>query len=74
MIGTVVVLMYMPIFELAGFILLVAMIGAIVLTLRERPGTRRQDIAAQIVAAHPGVALASGQGVITLSAPGAGAW
>ena len=28
--------------------LLVAMIGAIVLTLRERPGTRRQDIAAQI--------------------------
>ena len=27
---------------------LVAMIGAIVLTLRERPGTRRQDISAQV--------------------------
>jgi NADH-quinone oxidoreductase subunit J len=35
-------------FQAAGIILLVAMIGAIVLTLRERPGTRRQDIAAQI--------------------------
>jgi NADH-quinone oxidoreductase subunit J len=29
-------------------ILLVAMIGAIVLTLRDRPGTRRQNIAEQI--------------------------
>ncbi len=35
-------------FQAAGLILLVAMIGAIVLTLRERPGTRRQSIAAQV--------------------------
>ncbi|GGG26252.1 NADH:ubiquinone oxidoreductase subunit J [Caldovatus sediminis] len=38
-------------FQAAGIILLVAMIGAIVLTLRERPGTRRQDAAAQIARA-----------------------
>ena len=36
-------------FQLAGLILLVAMIGAIVLTLRDKPAnSRRQDIAAQI--------------------------
>ncbi len=35
-------------FQIAGLILLVAMIGAIVLTLRDRPGTRRQDVSAQI--------------------------
>ena len=32
---------------LAGLILLVAMIGAIVLTLRDRPGVKRQNIAVQ---------------------------
>jgi NADH-quinone oxidoreductase subunit J len=35
-------------FEVAGLILLVAMIGAIVLTLRQRPGVRRQKIAVQL--------------------------
>ena len=35
-------------FELAGLILLVAMIGAIVLTHRSRPGVRGQNIARQI--------------------------
>jgi len=35
-------------FELAGIILLVAMIGAIVLTLRQREGVKRQDISAQV--------------------------
>jgi len=35
-------------FQACGLILLVAMIGAIVLTLRERPGTRRQNVAEQI--------------------------
>jgi NADH-quinone oxidoreductase subunit J len=35
-------------FQGAGLVLLVAMIGAIVLTLRERPGTRRQNIAEQV--------------------------
>jgi NADH-quinone oxidoreductase subunit J len=34
-------------FEAAGILLLVAMIGAIVLTLRQREGVRRQDISVQ---------------------------
>ena len=34
--------------EAAGIILLVAMVGAIVLTLRQREGIRRQDIATQV--------------------------
>ncbi len=45
-------------FQAAGLVLLVAMIGAIVLTLRERPGTRRQNIAEQ-VARSGSVALRS---------------
>ena len=36
------------IFQLAGLVLLVAMIGAIVLTLRHRTHVKRQDILAQI--------------------------
>lgn len=39
---------YFYLFQAAGIILLVAMIGAIVLTLRQRAGVRRQSIAAQI--------------------------
>lgn len=39
---------YFLIFQLAGLILLVAMIGAIVLTLRHRTDVKRQDILAQI--------------------------
>lgn len=35
-------------FQIAGMILLVAMVGAIVLTLRHKPGVRRQDIATQV--------------------------
>ncbi|MGH6878924.1 MAG: NADH-quinone oxidoreductase subunit J [Rhizomicrobium sp.] len=38
---------YIYYFETAGLILLVAMIGAIVLTLRHKPGVRRQKIARQ---------------------------
>lgn len=38
---------YAFLMEVAGMILLVAMIGAIVLTLRERTGVRRQDMAEQ---------------------------
>ncbi|NMJ42425.1 NADH-quinone oxidoreductase subunit J [Roseomonas sp. JC162] len=38
-------------FQACGLVLLVAMIGAIVLTLRERPGTRRQSIAEQVARA-----------------------
>jgi NADH-quinone oxidoreductase subunit J len=39
---------YVYLFQAAGIILLIAMIGAIVLTHRRREGVRRQDIAAQI--------------------------
>lgn len=39
---------YVLYFQLAGLVLLVAMIGAIVLTLRHRPNVKRQSIAAQV--------------------------
>jgi NADH-quinone oxidoreductase subunit J len=39
---------YVYLFQVAGLILLVAMIGAIVLTLRSREGVRRQSIARQV--------------------------
>ncbi len=39
---------YILLFQLAGLILLVAMIGAIVLTLRHRSDVKRQDILAQM--------------------------
>ena len=39
---------YVYYFEVAGLILLVAMIGAIVLTLRHRPGVRRQSVWKQV--------------------------
>jgi len=38
---------YVYYFQIAGLVLLVAMIGAIVLTLRSRPGVRRQIISVQ---------------------------
>ncbi|HVV34951.1 MAG TPA: NADH-quinone oxidoreductase subunit J [Vitreimonas sp.] len=47
-IGRVLYTDYLLLFQMAGLILLVAMIGAIVLTLRHRPGVKRQDIAAQV--------------------------
>ncbi|MGJ8615972.1 MAG: NADH-quinone oxidoreductase subunit J [Sulfitobacter sp.] len=40
---------YFLLFQLAGLILLVAMIGAIVLTLRHRVDVRRQDVVAQMM-------------------------
>ena len=39
---------YILLFQLAGLILLVAMIGAIVLTLRKRVDVKRQDVLAQM--------------------------
>ncbi|APO86409.1 MULTISPECIES: NADH-quinone oxidoreductase subunit J [Marivivens] len=39
---------YIMLFQLAGLILLVAMIGAIVLTLRHRQNIKRQDVLAQL--------------------------
>ena len=40
---------YFLLFQLAGLILLVAMIGAIVLTLRHRSDVKRQDVIAQMM-------------------------
>ncbi|MBS0471405.1 MAG: NADH-quinone oxidoreductase subunit J [Proteobacteria bacterium] len=46
-IGRILYTDYIYYFQIAGLVLLVAMIGAIVLTLRHRPGVRRQDIGKQ---------------------------
>jgi NADH-quinone oxidoreductase subunit J len=46
-IGRVLYTDYVYFFQAAGLVLLVAMIGAIVLTLRHKPGVRRQDVSAQ---------------------------
>lgn len=47
-IGNVLYTHYIYLFQVAGLILLVAMIGAIVLTLRHRPDVRRQNISRQV--------------------------
>ena len=39
---------YIYLFQVAGLILLVAMIGAIVLTLRHRPDVKRQNVVEQM--------------------------
>ncbi|SEA21519.1 NADH-quinone oxidoreductase subunit J [Rubrimonas cliftonensis] len=39
---------YLHLFQLAGMVLFVAMVGAIVLTLRKREGVKRQDVLAQM--------------------------
>jgi hypothetical protein len=39
---------YVYFFQIAGLVLLVAMIGAIVLTLRHKPSVKRQDISVQV--------------------------
>jgi NADH-quinone oxidoreductase subunit J len=46
--GQLIYTQYIYLFQAAGMILLVAMIGAIVLTLRHRQDIKRQDILAQI--------------------------
>jgi NADH-quinone oxidoreductase subunit J len=46
--GHVLYTRYIYFFQAAGVVLLVAMIGAIVLTLRHKPNVRRQNIAAQV--------------------------
>jgi NADH-quinone oxidoreductase subunit J len=46
--GNILYTRYLFAFQVAGLILLVAMIGAIVLTLRHRADVRRQSIAAQL--------------------------
>jgi len=47
-IGYVLYTEYIHIFQLSGMILLVAMIGAIVLTFRQRPGVKKQSYFSQI--------------------------
>ena len=66
--GLVLYTKYVYFFEVAGLILLVAMIGAIVLTLQHKVGVRRQSIAAQ-VARRPATAVevvkvASGEAIV----------
>lgn len=46
--GAIIYTDYIYLFQVAGFILLIAMIGAIVLTHRNRPGVRKQKIADQL--------------------------
>ncbi|WP_150524973.1 NADH-quinone oxidoreductase subunit J [Roseibium sediminis] len=47
-IGAVLYTKYIYFFQVAGLVLLVAMIGAIVLTLRHKPYAKRQDISKQV--------------------------
>lgn len=46
--GSLIYTKYFYVFQTAGLVLLTSMIGAIVLTHRQRPGTRRQNIAKQV--------------------------
>ena len=46
--GRIVYDQYLYLFQAAGLVLLVAMIGAIVLTLRHRPHIKRQDVLTQM--------------------------
>ena len=47
-IGALLYTKYVYFFQAAGMVLLVAMVGAIVLTLRHKPDVKRQSIAAQV--------------------------
>ena len=48
MLGRLLYTKYVYLFQLAGMVLFVAMVGAIVLTLRQRPGVRKQKIGEQV--------------------------
>jgi NADH-quinone oxidoreductase subunit J len=72
--GLVLYTRYIHYFQIAGMVLLVAMIGAIVLTLRHKVNVKRQDINVQN-ARTPELAMsirkvASGQGLQEADAPG----
>ena len=65
--GMIIYDQYFLLFQLSGLILLVAMIGAIVLTLRHRGDVKRQDVVAQMMR-DPAMAMElkdvkSGQGL-----------
>jgi NADH-quinone oxidoreductase subunit J len=65
--GQVLYTRYVYFFQASGLVLLVAMVGAIVLTLRHKPNVKRQSIAAQVArtkaTAIEVVKVPSGQGV-----------
>jgi NADH-quinone oxidoreductase subunit J len=65
--GLVLYTRYLPYFQLAGLVLLVAMIGAIVLTLRHKPHVKRQSVSAQNARSRDAAMsvrkVASGQGL-----------
>ena len=65
--GQLVYTKYVYLFQAAGLVLLVAMIGAIVLTLRSRPGVLRQSISDQVGRSQEEsvemVSVPSGQGL-----------
>jgi len=65
--GQVLYTRYVYFFQAAGVVLLVAMIGAIVLTLQHKPNVKRQNIAAQIARGKASaieiVKVAPGQGL-----------
>lgn len=46
--GAVIYTKYLYLFQASGLVLLVAMVGAIMLTLRKRPATKRQKVADQL--------------------------
>jgi NADH-quinone oxidoreductase subunit J len=66
-IGLVLYTKYIHYFQLAGMVLLVAMVGAIVLTLRHKANVKRQNISVQNARTKAGamriVKVASGQGL-----------
>jgi len=66
-IGRVLYTDYVYFFQAAGLVLLVAMIGAIVLTLRHKPGVKRQLVADQVLRSPKTgmrvVSLTPGQGI-----------
>lgn len=74
--GRVLYTHYFYLFQASGVILLVAMIGAIVLTLRDRPGVKRQDVAAQTARRVEDtlavVKMKPGSGMIVVPKPEAG--
>jgi NADH-quinone oxidoreductase subunit J len=67
-IGRILYTDYIFLFQAAGIILFIAMVGAIVLTLRHRDGVRRQNVSAQVARTREqGVEMTDpkpGQGVV----------
>lgn len=73
--GMVLYTRYVHFFQIAGLILLVAMIGAIILTFRERRGIKTQDVGAQVARTRAEavevVSVPTGRGIV-LEKPSAG--